>query len=79
MSLIDCEINLILTWSKNCVVSSATAETKFAITNTKRYVITVTLSTKDNEKLLEKLKEQLSGINISQKCQWKDQMNIEIT
>ena len=56
MSLIDCKIDLILTWSKNCVIPSATAETKFAITNTKRYVITVTLSTEDNEKLLEKLK-----------------------
>ena len=56
MSLIDCKIDLILTWSKNCVIPSVTAETKFAITNTKRYVTTVTLSTEDNEKLLEKLK-----------------------
>ena len=35
MSLINCEINLILTWSENCVISSATGTTKFATTGTK--------------------------------------------
>ena len=43
--LINCEVNLILTWSKDCVISSATGETKFAITETKAYVPVVTLST----------------------------------
>ena len=38
MPLIDCEVNLILTWSKDCVISSATGETKFAVTETKLYV-----------------------------------------
>ena len=42
--LINCESNLILTWSQNCVISSATGKTKFAITDTKLYVPTVTLS-----------------------------------
>ena len=55
MSLIDCEINLILTWSKNCVISSATGKTKFAITDTKIYVLIVTLSNQDNAKLLEQV------------------------
>ena len=32
--LIDYEINLIVTWSEDCGISSATAETKFAITDT---------------------------------------------
>ena len=32
MPLINCEIELILTWSKNCAISSAIGETKFAIT-----------------------------------------------
>ena len=34
MPLIDCEVILILTWSKNCVISSATGGTKFNITDT---------------------------------------------
>ena len=52
MPLINCEVNLILTWSKSCVISSATGETKFTITETKLYVPVVTLSTQDNTKLL---------------------------
>ena len=54
--LINCEVNLILTWSKDCVISSATGETKFKITETKLYVPVVTLSTQDNAKLLQQLK-----------------------
>ena len=42
MPFINCEINLILTWSTDCVISSATGKTKFAITDTKLYVPTVT-------------------------------------
>ena len=56
MPLINCEVNLILTWSKDCVISSATGETKFKITDTKLYVPVVTLSTQDNAKLLQQLK-----------------------
>ena len=39
-----------LTWSKNSVISNAAAneDTEFAITDTKLYVLVVTLSTKDN-------------------------------
>ena len=43
MPLINCEINLILTWSKNCVISSAIGETNSTITDTKIYVPVVTL------------------------------------
>ena len=58
MPLINCQINLILTWSANCVVSSAAAgpPTTFAITDTKLYVPDATLSTQDNVKLLQQLK-----------------------
>ena len=56
MSLINCEVNLILKWSKNCVIFSAAGETKFAITETKLYVPVLTLSTQVNAKLLEQLK-----------------------
>ena len=45
-----------LTWSKDCVISNSTGEGKFAITETKLYIPAVTLSTKDNEKLLQQLK-----------------------
>ena len=38
MPLINYEINLILTWSGDCVISSATRATKFKITDTKLYV-----------------------------------------
>ena len=59
MSLINCEINLILTWSVKCVMASRTAANqaiKFAITDTKFYVPVATLSNSDNAKLLQQLK-----------------------
>ena len=56
MSLINCEINLILTWSNKCVLSNDTKAATFAITDRLLYVPVVTLSTQDKIKLLEKLK-----------------------
>ena len=56
MPLINCEVNLILTWSPTCVISSATGETKFKMIETKLYVPAVTLSRQDNAKLLQQLK-----------------------
>ena len=56
MSLINCEINLILTWTEDCVISSATGATKLKITDTKLYVPVVTLPAQDNAKLLQQLK-----------------------
>ena len=53
MLLIHCEINLILTWSKKCVLSNDTKTTTFAITDTKLYLPVATLSTQDNAKLLQ--------------------------
>ena len=55
-SLINCEVNLILTRSKDYVITNSTGEETFARTETKLYVPVVTLSTKDNEKLLQQLK-----------------------
>ena len=51
MLLINCEINLILTWSDTCVLSNNAKATAFAITDTQIYVSIVTLSTQDNAKL----------------------------
>ena len=56
MPLINCEVNLILTWSKDCVITNSGGEAKFVITDTKLYVPVVTLSTQDNAKLLQQLK-----------------------
>ena len=62
MPLINCEVNLILTCSSTCIISSATGETKFKITDTKLYVPVVTLSTQDNAKLLQQLKSGFKTI-----------------
>ena len=56
MPLINCEVNLILTWSKDCVITNSDGEAKFVITDTKLYVPVVTLPTQDNAKLLQQLK-----------------------
>ena len=56
MPLINCKINLIVTWSESCVISSNTATdqvTTFEITNTKLYFLVGTLSIDDNAKLLQ--------------------------
>ena len=59
MSLINCEVKLILTWSTNCIIiytDVADQIPTFTITRTKLYVPVVTLSTQDNAKLLPQLK-----------------------
>ena len=38
MPLINCEINLILTWSRDCAIASAPEATKLKITDTKLYL-----------------------------------------
>ena len=62
MPLINCEVNLILTWSKDCVITNSAGEGTFAITETKLYLPIVTLSTKGNEKLLQQLKSGFEKI-----------------
>ena len=48
MPLINCEVNLILTWSSTCVITNSNGAETFTITDTKRYVPVVTLSTQKN-------------------------------
>ena len=55
MPLINCEVNLILTWSSSCVITDSTGAGTLEITNTKVYVPVVTLSTQNNSKLLQQL------------------------
>ena len=52
MRLINCEINLILTWSVNCVIVYADVANQgasLAITDTKLYIPVVTLPILDNK------------------------------
>ena len=59
MALINCEINLILTWSANCFIIDSPVANQvptFPITDTKLYVPAITLSAQDNAKPLQKLK-----------------------
>ena len=67
LPLINCEVELILTWSQNCVLPMtvnalanpaivAPTKLKFEITDTKLYVPVVTLSKENATKLLEQLK-----------------------
>ena len=69
MSLINCEVNLILTWSSTYVINNSTGI--FTIADTKRYLpFVTTLSTQDNTKLLQQLtsgtKRTINWTNISQ-------------
>ena len=45
MSLINCEISLILTWSANCAICKLNRTATFAIAVTKLYIPVVTLLT----------------------------------
>ena len=68
--VINCEVGLILTWSKNCVVVDITVRDtednnsntvspsvlEFKITDTKLYVPVVSLSKENDIKLLQQLK-----------------------
>ena len=53
MPLINSEVNLILIWSSTCVITNSTGAGTFDITDTKLYAPVVTLSTKENAKLLQ--------------------------
>ena len=56
MPLINCEVNLISTWSSTCVITNSTGTGTFEITDTRLYVPVVTLLTQENTKLLHQLK-----------------------
>ena len=87
--LINCEIELILTWSKNCVLAEMTtrnaqgdnpaivapSSAKFKITDTKLYVPVVTLSQENDIKRLGQLK---SGFKRTIKWnKYRSQMTIQ--
>ena len=87
--MINCEVELILTWSKNCVLADMTRRNaqgdnpaivaptglEFKITDTKLYVPVVTLSKENDTKLLEQLK---AGFKKTIKCnKYRSQMAIQ--
>ena len=79
--VINCEVELILTWTKNCVLTDMTVANnlptglEFQITDIKLYVSVVTLSKENYIKLLEKLK---SGFKRTIKWnKYRSQMTIQ--
>ena len=62
MSLINCKIELSLTWNQNCVLSTVVDNLTFAITDTKFYAPVVTLKTEDNIKLSKLLSERFKRL-----------------
>ena len=53
---------LTLTWSSTCVITNSSGGGIFATTDTKHFVLVITLSTHDNTKLFQQLK---SGFKIT--------------
>ena len=81
MPLINCEVELILDWSENCVIMSTNVvnqNTTFTITKTNIYVPVVTLSTQDNAKLLPQLKSSFKKTISWNKYQAKPKLLAQI-
>ena len=55
MLLINCKVELSLTWDPNCVLCALAGNSTFTITDASLYVPIITLSTEDNAKLLKLL------------------------
>ena len=51
MPLINCKVELSLSWNPNCVLSNLVGPSTFTITDAKLYVPIVTLSIDDDAKL----------------------------
>ena len=76
--MINCENELILTWSKNCALADmavraagnnndppaivAPTELEFQITDTKLHILVVTLSIENDKNFLEQLNQDLKGL-----------------
>ena len=84
MPLMNCEVSLILTWSKECVMTSierkaitnnrrdtSPTNATFQIRNTKLYVPVVTLSTNDDNNSLEQLKSGFKRTINWNKYRWE--------
>ena len=77
MPLINCEVELILNWSANCVIIStnvANQNPTLTITETNLYVPVVTLSTQGNAKLSPQLKSGFRRTISWNKYLWKPEL-----
>ena len=77
MSLINCKIELILTWSRNSVIirtNIADQIPTFTITETNLYVPVVTLSIQNNSKFLPQLKNGFKRTISWNKCLGKPEL-----
>ena len=76
MPLINCETNIILTWSSTCVITNLTGVGTLTVTDTKLNVLVVSLSTQDNSKLLQSgFKRTVNWNKYQSKYQKKDKIN----
>ena len=64
MPLINCKVELLLSWIENCILSIAGTAATFTKTDTKFYVPIVTLKIEDNTKLSKLLSEGLKDLFI---------------
>ena len=87
--MITCRAELSLNWTENCVLTAAEVgananaidanSATFKITDAKRYVSVVTLSTDDNVKLTKQLDEGFKRSIYWNKCKVIDNKKVEIT
>ena len=71
MPLINCEINLMLIKSANCVICEADRATAFVIADTKLYIAVVTVTSRQYKaigtiEIRFGSKEQATGTNVNQ-------------
>ena len=77
MPLINCEVEIILTWLANCAIiynDAANQGSTFTITETNVHVPVVTLSTQDNAKLLPQLRSGFKRTISWNKCLSKPEL-----
>ena len=76
MLLINCKVELSLSWNPNCVLSTLVGNLAFTITDAKLYVSIVTLSAEDNAKLSKLLSEGFKRPVYWNKCKIIPKQNI---
>ena len=76
MLLINCKVELSLSWNPNCVLSTLVENLAFTITDAKLYVPIVILSSENNAKLLKLLSEGFKRPVYWNKCKIIPKQNI---
>ena len=68
MPLINCKVELSLSWNPNCILTTLNESFTFTITDTKCYVTVVTLSIEDSGRLSKLLSEGFKRSIYWNKC-----------